>query len=185
MSTSRSRLRTSGAFGNRKPKPIGFVPASAQPRPPVRSKFNIAHDRELGEKWSAYTVATKLIPADSMKPRVGEAAETERRNVIKGAANISKLMWNAAITGKRGEEEAFEAISNLKDPKTGAPVAPPAEEIRQLIADLVALKNQLFPDEKRVIMQHEYAFEDSVFRFRVNGAVLDPSAAQRPEGSVL
>jgi len=185
MSTSRSRLRTSGAFGNRKPKPIGFVPASAQPAAPVRSKFNIAHDRELGEKWSAFTVATQLIPADSMRPRVGEAAETERRNVIKGAANISMMMWNAAITGKKGEEEAFQAISNLKDPRTKASVAPPPDEIRKLIGDLIALKNRMFPDEKRVIMQHEYAFEDAVFRFRVNGAVLDPSAAQRPEGSVL
>lgn len=184
MSTSRSRLRTSGAFGNRKPKPIGFVPRSASPAP-VRSKFNIAHDRELGDRWSAYTIATKLLPADSMTRRVSEAAETERRKVIMGAANISRLMWNAAVLGQKGEDEAFAAISALKDPKTGNSVAPPPDEIRTLIRELVGLKQTMFPEDKRVIMQYECAFEDATFRFRVNGAVLDPAAAQRAEGSVL
>jgi hypothetical protein len=184
MSTSRSRFRTSGAFGNPKPKQIGFV-AKAASKGPARRKFNIAHDNDLGQKWSAYTVATRLLPADSMKVKVGEEAESERRKIIMGAANISRLMWNAAVLGQKGEDDAFAAISALKDPKTGNSVAPPPDEIRTLIREMVELKKTLFPEEKRVIMQYECAFEDDTFRFRVNGAVLDPSAAQRPEGSSI
>jgi hypothetical protein len=185
MSAPRSRNRTVGAFGTRRPKPIGFVPKAPLPRED-KPGFRIRHDIELGEKWKRYTMETGLLKGLIDAKPVGPKAVHENRQAIIGATNISQLMWNAAIKGPEGEEEAFKVISNLRHPSTKELVAPPAEECRKLVRELVDLKKRLYPDEKKQIVEYEREFDaNGVFHFRVNGQDMNPEGVVRPEGTVL
>jgi hypothetical protein len=185
MASSRSRLRTVGAFGNPKPRPIGFVPKPALPSD-KGPRFRIRHDEDLGNKWKAYTIATGLLNGLLGQKPVGQKAVHEHQQAIIGATNISQMMWNAAIQGAEGEEKAFKAISELRHPVTKENVAPPTDECRKLIRDLVDLKKRLYPDEKREIVEYERSFDpDGTFHFRVNGLNMKPEGLVKPEGTVI
>lgn len=185
MSAPRSRKRTVGAFGNPRAKPIGFVPKALLQRQET-PRFRIRHDIELGNKWRHYTLETGLLKGLIDARPVGHKAVHENRQAIIGATNISQLMWNAAIKGPEGEEEAFKVISNLEHPVTKEKVAPPPEECRKLIRELVDLKRRLYPDEKKQIVEYERDFDEKgVFHFRVNGQDMNPEGVVRPEGTVL
>ena len=185
MSAPRSRHRTVGAFGNPRAKPIGFVPKALLQRQ-VAPKFRIRHDTVLGNKWRHYTIETGLLKGLLDARPVGQKAVHENRQAIIGATNISQLLWNAAIKGPEGEEEAFKVISNLQHPVTKENVAPPAEECRKLIRELIDLKNRLYPDEKKQIVEYEREFDkNGVFQFRVNGQDMNPEGIVRPEGTVI
>ena len=185
MSAPRSRHRTVGAFGNPRAKPIGFVPKALTQRPEA-PRFRIRHDVELGDKWRHFTLETGLLRGLIDHRPVQAKLAHENRQAIVGATNISQLMWNAAIRGPEGEEEAFKVISGLRHPQTKESVAPPPEECRKLIRELVDLKNRLYPDEKKQIVEYEHYFDaNGIFQFRVNGQNMNPEGVIRPEGTSL
>lgn len=164
---SRSRLRTVGAFGNPKPRPIGFVAPQRLPQPPAK--------REGGpttiDKWLQFTKEIGLL-------------DTARNNhkAVEGALNISRMVWNATAENTDKDRDAVCAELSKLDS------APPLEEIRKMVDEFIAKKLELFPEEKnRVISPNSRPQFNKDGTFTIRASTLDtkPEGLVKPEGTVL
>jgi len=187
MSSSRSRLRTVGAFGNQKPRPIGFVPksggsTSSQPQAPAVETPAM----QLNERFKAFYWRMGILNEVYSEKPVGREATEQRRKALQGAMNIAVLMWNAAILGQEGEDKAVRELSALKGPN-GESVAPPKDEILRMVKEWTGLQKTMFPDEKRVILDLYLKHNgDGTFNFGLNkGINTNPVGLVKPEGTVL
>ena len=187
MSSSRSRLRTVGAFGNQKPRPIGFVAkpsatTTSQPQAPATETPAM----QLNERFKAYYWRMGILNEVYSEKPVGREATEQRRKALQGALNIAVLMWNAAILGAEGEQKAVKELSGLKGPN-GESVAPPKDEILKMVKEWTELQKTMFPDEKRVILDLYLKHNgDGTFNFGLNkGINTNPVGIVKPEGTVL
>ena len=185
MSSSRSRNRTVGAFGNPKARPIGFV--QKKPSAPSEApKGPASPGQTLADKWNLFTRKIGILDGLLEQPAVSQAAIEEKKQAIRGALNISMLMWNTAVAGKQSEQLAFDKLSTLKNPKTQEPVVIPPDDIRKMIKDWTEIKLSLFPEEKRSITDFQLKFNGHTgYSFTIQSMNLSPEGLQRPEGTVL
>lgn len=186
MSSSRSRLRTVGAFGNPKPRPIGFVPKSSGTTSQPASNSAESPAMQLNERFKGFYWRMGILNEVYSEKPVGREATEQRRKALQGAMNIAVLMWNAAILGKEGEDKAVKELSSLKGPN-GESVAPPMDEILRMVKEWTELQKTMFPDEKRVILDLYLKHNgDGTFNFGLNkGINTNPVGVVKPEGTVL
>lgn len=167
MPSPRSRRRTVGAFGNPKPRPIGFVVPPRLPQPPAK--------REGGpttiDKWLEFTKAIGLM----------DTARSNQKAVI-GALNISRMVWNTtAENPPMTRAEVCAELSKLQD-------APPPDEIAKMVDEFVAKKNELYPEEKNRVVQEGYKIQfNKNGTFTVQVATMDtkPEGLVKPKSTLL
>lgn len=167
MPSPRSRRRTVGAFGNPKPRPIGFVAPHRLPAPPEKR----GGGPNTIDKWLQFTKAIGLL----------DTARNNHKAVI-GALNISRMVWNTTAEDPPMTREAVCAeLSKLQD-------APPADEVAKMVDEFVAKKLELFPEERNRIVQEGYKIQfNKNGTFTVQVATMDtkPEGLVKPEGTVL
>lgn len=160
MSSPRSRNRTQGAFGNRRPRPIErdfSVPESAPASAP----------REP-------TIADKLI--QYAQPILEQAGN--HRTAAKGAMNVAILIWNASIEGD-------DKVADAKKTLAGLPGAT-AEQVEDLVKVMLERKNDMFPDEKLLITNFVLKFSRRHGdQFRVTAVNINPEGVQKADLSDL
>ena len=159
MSSSRSRNRTQGAFGNRRPRPIerdfsAPMPASkAEPRQP--------------------TIADKII--QFAQPILEQAGNNH--TAAKGAMNVSILIWNASIEGEGKVAEAKKTLAGL-------PGATP-EQVEDLMKVMLERKQEMFPEEKLLITNVMLKFSHRRTQFRVTAVNINPEGVKKADLSDL
>jgi hypothetical protein len=157
MASPHSRRRTTGAFGNSKPRDIKRdfsrpepAPADATPREP--------------------SFADKLITFS--QPILEQAGGNH--TAAKGAMNVAILIWNAAIEG--GPK-----IAEAKTRLAGLPGAT-AEQVEELVTTMVARKAELYPEEKLVVTNFILKFSHKRgAQFRVSAVNINPEGVKKAD----
>ena len=157
MASPHSRRRTTGAFGNNKPRDIKrdfFRPAPAPvdttPREP--------------------SFADKLITF--AQPILEQAGGNH--TAAKGAMNVAILIWNAAIEGDAKIAEAKTRLASLP----GAT----AEQVEELVTTMVARKAELYPEEKLVVTNFILKFSHKQgAQFRVSAVNINPEGVKKAD----
>lgn len=155
MSTSLSRRRTKGAFGNQKPRTIEreFAPKQAPAAPGVREP----------------TFADKL--AEFSQPILQQAGNN--RTAAKGAMNVAILIWNATIEGEAKIAEAKKKLEAL-------PGSTP-EQVEELVTTMVERKKELYPNENLLVTNFVLKFNNRTGSptFRVSAVNLNPEGVTK------
>lgn len=164
---SRSRLRTVGAFGNQKPRPIGFVVQPRLPAPPAKRPGGPT----TIDKWLQFTREIGLL-------------DTARNNhkAVEGALNISRMVWNATAEKTDMDREAVCAeLAKL-------PGAPSSDEVAKMVDDFIAKKLELYPEERnRMVSPKSKPQFNKDGTFTISAATIDtkPEGLVKPEGTTL
>ncbi|MGA0133861.1 MAG: hypothetical protein ACO3ND_05845 [Opitutales bacterium] len=160
MSSPRSRNRTQGAFGNRRPRPIERD--FSEPAP--------AADPTPREP----TIADKLI--QFAQPILQQAGN--HQTAAKGAMNVAILIWNASIEGEEKVAEAKKTLAGLP----GASV----EQVEELVKVMLERKLEMFPEEKLLITNFVLKFSRRHGdQFRVTAVNINPEGVQKADLSDL
>jgi len=126
MASPHSRRKTTGAFGNNKPRDIKRDFSRPEPTPvdttPREPSF-----------------ADKLITF--AQPILEQAGGNH--TAAKGAMNVAILIWNAAIEGEEKIADAKKKLAELP----GAD----ATQIEELVTTMLARKKELYPEENNLI----------------------------------
>lgn len=161
MSSPRSRNRTQGAFGNRRPRPIErdfSVPESAPDQAAPREP----------------TIADKLI--QYAQPILEQAGN--HHTAAKGAMNVAILIWNASIEGGEKVAEAKKTLAGLP----GATV----DQVEELVKVMLERKRDMFPEEKLLITNFVLKFSHRHgAQFRVTAVNINPEGVQKADLSDL
>jgi len=177
MSSPRSRNRTQGAFGNRRPRPLGYIPESPRELPVVSE----GKQRTMAENLVSF--CSGLLENAQMeinKARANNLPNSELRQLqhtlTKGAMNIGISVWNASIMGDKAIMNARKVIGAL----------PQAEGIDELIDELLDKKARLFPDEKNLITNFLMPFsERNGGSFTISAVNVNPEGVQKADLSDL
>ena len=159
MASPHSRRRTTGAFGNNKPRDIKRdfsrpepTPVDSTPREP--------------------SFADKLITFS--QPILEQAGGNH--TAAKGAMNVAILIWNASIEGDA-------KIADAKAKLNGLPGSSP-EQVEELVSTMLTRKKDLYPDENLLVTNFILKFNHRTgTTFRVSAVNIKPegltkSAAQ-------
>jgi hypothetical protein len=156
MASPHSRRRTTGAFGNNKPRDIKRdfsrpepAPVDAKPREP--------------------SFADKLITYS--QPILQQAGGNH--TAAKGAMNVAILIWNAAIEGEAKIAEAKTRLASLP----GAT----AEQVEELVTTMVARKAELYPEEKLVVTNFILKLKHKQSQFRVSAVNINPDGVKKAD----
>ena len=157
MASPHSRRRTTGAFGNSKPRDIKRDFSRPEPAPvdttPREPSF-----------------ADKLITFS--QPILEQAGGNH--TAAKGAMNVAILIWNAAIEGGPKIAEAKARLAGLP----GAT----AEQVEELVTTMVARKAELYPEEKLVVTNFILKFSDKRgAQFRVSAVNINPEGVKKAD----
>lgn len=164
---SRSRRRTVGAFGNPKPKPIGFVAPQRLPQPPAKREGVLT----TIDKWLQFTKEIGLL-------------DTARNNhkAVEGALNISRMVWNA--TAEKTDMDRAAVCAELAK----LPGAPGKEEIAKMVDEFIAKKLELYPEEKNKLISPKSRPQfnkDGTFTIMASTIDTKPEGLVKPEGTSL
>lgn len=156
MASPRSRRRTSGAFGNNKPRDIKRDFTRAEPAPADTTP----REPSFADKLIAYS-----------QPILEQAGGNH--TAAKGAMNVAILIWNAAIEGDAKIAEAKVRLAAL-------PGATP-EQVEELVTSMVARKKELYPEEKLVVTNFILKFKHKQSQFRVTAVNINPEGVKKAD----
>lgn len=157
MASPHSRRRTTGAFGNNKPRDIkrDFTRREPAPVDPTPREPN------LPDKLIAFA-----------QPILQQAGGNH--TAAKGAMNVAILIWNAAIEGEAKIAEAKTRLASLP----GAT----AEQVDELVATMVARKAELYPEEKMLVTNFILKFNHKQgAQFRVSAVNINPEGIKKAD----
>ncbi len=160
MSSPRSRNRTQGAFGNRRPRPIerDFTAPSPTPEAAPRQP----------------TIADKLV--QYAQPIIEQAGNNH--TAAKGAMNVAILIWNASIEGEP-------KISEAKKTLAGLPGATP-EQVEELVKVMLERKKDMYPEENLLVTNFVLKFSHGkAAQFKVTAVNIRPEGVQKADLSDL
>jgi len=157
MASPHSRRKTTGAFGNNKPRDIlrDFTrpepaPVDTTPREP--------------------SFADKLITF--AQPILEQAGGNHAAANV--AINVAILIWNAAIEGGPKVQDAKATLAKLP----GAS----AEQVEELVTPMVARKAELYPEEKMVVTNFILKFNHKRgAQFRVSAVNINPEGVKKAD----
>ncbi|MEI7651060.1 MAG: hypothetical protein WCJ96_03520 [Verrucomicrobiota bacterium] len=157
MASPHSRRRTTGAFGNNKPREIlrdwskpEPAPVDTTPRAPSFADSLITYAQPILEQAGGNHTAAK------------------------GAMNVAILIWNAAIEGEAKIKEAKATLAKLP----GAS----AEQVEELVTTMVARKSELYPSEKMVVTNFILKFSHKRgAQFRVSAVNINPEGVKKAD----
>jgi len=158
MASPHSRRKTTGAFGNNKPRDIKRefekpAPASAAPDKPREPSF-----------------ADKLIAF--AQPILEQAGGNH--TAAKGAMNVAILIWNASIEGEKKIAEAKVKLSTLP----GAA----ADQVDELVDTMIARKAEHYADEKLIVTNFILKFNHRRgAQFRVSAVNINPAGVKKAD----
>jgi hypothetical protein len=181
MSSPRSRNRTQGAFGNRRPRPIGVFFENNEGQSPTEAAPELQKQQNMADKIAVFCHdLIQNAEAEIMKARANNLPNSEIRHLQhtlnKGAMNIGIRVWNASILGEKAILEAKKALRAL----------PQAEETDALVESLLERKAKLFPDDKYIITNFLMPFsERGGGSFRVTAVNVNPEGVQKADLSDL
>ncbi len=160
MSSPRSRNRTQGAFGNRRPRPIERDFSLPEPAPETAPRQP--------------TIADHLIKyAEPILQQAGN-----HHTAAKGAMNVAILIWNASIEGEPKISEAKKTLAALP----GAT----EEQVEDLVKVMLERKQELFPNEKLLVTNFVLKFRHRHGpQFRVTAVNVNPEGVQKADLSDL
>ena len=157
MASPHSRRRTSGAFGNNKPRDIkrDFT------RPEPTSVDTTPREPNLPDKLITFA-----------QPILEQAGGNH--TAAKGAMNVAILIWNAAIEGEAKIADAKVRLATLP----GAT----AEQVEELVTSMVARKAELFPEDKLVVTNFILKFNHKRgAQFRVSAVNINPEGIKKAD----
>jgi hypothetical protein len=157
MASPHSRRRTTGAFGNNKPRDIKRDFSRPQPAP----ADNTPREPSFADKLIKYS-----------QPILEQAGGNH--TAAKGAMNVAILIWNAAIEGEAKIEEAKVKLAGLP----GAT----AEQVEELVTTMLARKAELYPEEKLVVTNFILKFNHKRgAQFRVSAVNINPAGVKKAD----
>ena len=157
MASPHSRRKTTGAFGNRKPREIvrdwskpEAAPVDTTPREPSFADKLISYAQPILEQAGGNPTAAK------------------------GAMNVAILIWNAAIEGEAKIKEAKATLAKLP----GAS----AEQVEELVTTMVARKTELHPGENMIVTNFILKFSHKRgTQFRVSAVNINPEGVKKAD----
>ena len=157
MASPHSRRKTTGAFGNNKPRDITRdfsrpeqAPVDSTPREPSFADKLIAFAQPILEQAGGNHTAAK------------------------GAMNVAILIWNAAIEGDAKVKEAKSTLAKLP----GAT----AEQVEELVTTMVSRKDELYPEEKLIVTNFILKFSHKRgAQFRVSAVNINPEGVKKAD----
>ena len=157
MASPHSRRKTTGAFGNNKPRDIKRDFSRPEPAPvdttPREPSF-----------------ADKLITF--AQPILEQAGGNH--TAAKGAMNVAILIWNAAIEGGPKIQDAKSTLAKLP----GAT----AEQVEELVTAMLERKKELYPDEKLSVTNFILKFSHRKgAQFRVSAVNINPEGVTKAD----
>ena len=157
MASPHSRRKTTGAFGNNKPRAI--VRDFARPEPtPVDTT---PREPKLPDKLIAFA-----------QPILEQAGGNH--TAAKGAMNVAILIWNAAIEGEAKIKEAKATLAKLP----GAT----AEQVEELVTTMVARKAELYPSDNLLVTNFILKFNHKRgAQFRVSAVNINPEGVKKAD----
>jgi hypothetical protein len=157
MASPHSRRRTSGAFGNNKPRDIKRDFTRPEPAPVDTTP----REPNLPDKLITFA-----------QPILEQAGGNH--TAAKGAMNVAILIWNAAIEGDAKIAEAKVRLATLP----GAT----AEQVEELVTSMVARKAELYPDDKLVVTNFILKFNHKRgAQFRVSAVNINPEGIKKAD----
>jgi hypothetical protein len=157
MASPHSRRRTSGAFGNNKPRDIKRDFTRPEPAPVDTTP----REPNLPDKLITFA-----------QPILEQAGGNH--TAAKGAMNVAILIWNAAIEGEAKIAEAKVRLATLP----GAT----AEQVEELVTSMVARKAELYPDDKLVVTNFILKFNHKRgAQFRVSAVNINPEGIKKAD----
>jgi hypothetical protein len=157
MASPHSRRRTSGAFGNNKPRDIKRDFTRPEPAPVDTTP----REPNLPDKLITFA-----------QPILEQAGGNH--TAAKGAMNVAILIWNAAIEGETKIAEAKVRLATLP----GAT----AEQVEELVTSMVARKAELYPDDKLVVTNFILKFNHKRgAQFRVSAVNINPEGIKKAD----
>ena len=162
MASPRNRLRTKGAFGNAKAKPLGAV----------REFRNIpVHVPVVAPKEGEARVSDMVL--EFAKPILEQAGNNH--TAARGAMNVAVLLWNGLVEGGKAVDAAREKLLALP----GAT----AEQVDELIATMKERKDTLFPEAKHLVMDFSVSFDKrGGLQIRIASMNVAPSGVEKAPG---
>jgi len=157
MASPHSRRKTTGAFGNNKPRAI--VRDFTRPEPaPVDTT---PREPNLPDKLIAFA-----------QPILEQAGGNH--TAAKGAMNVAILIWNAAIEGEAKIKEAKATLAKLP----GAT----AEQVEELVTTMVARKAELYPSDNLLVTNFILKFNHKRgAQFRVSAVNINPEGVKKAD----
>jgi hypothetical protein len=157
MASPHSRRRTSGAFGNNKPRDIKRDFTRPEPAPVDTTP----REPNLPDKLITFA-----------QPILEQAGGNH--TAAKGAMNVAILIWNAAIEGEVKIAEAKVRLASLP----GAT----AEQVEELVTSMVARKTELYPEDKLVVTNFILKFNHKRgAQFRVSAVNINPEGIKKAD----
>ena len=157
MASPHSRRRTTGAFGNNKPRDIKRDFSRPEPTPVDTTP----REPSIADKLFTYA-----------QPILQQAGGNH--TAAKGAMNVAILIWNAAIEGGPKIQEAKTTLAKLP----GAT----AEQVEELVTTMVARKTELYPEEKLVVTNFILKFSHKRgAQFRVSAVNINPEGVKKAD----
>jgi hypothetical protein len=159
MSNARNRKRTTGAFGNTKPRSISptrefrHIPANIPVVPPQAGEDRVSD-----------------ILLEFSKPILEQAGNNH--TAARGAMNVAVLIWNGLVEGGKALEASREKLLALP----GAT----AEQVEELVATMRERKATLFPEAKHLVMDFSVSFDKrGGLQLRVASMNLAPKGVEK------
>lgn len=138
MSSPRNRLRTVGAFGNAKPKPLSPTPAFRH----IPANIPVVPPKDGEDRVSDMVL-------DFAKPILEQAGNNH--TAARGAMNVAVLIWNALVEGEKAIAAAREKLLALPGSS--------AEQVDELITTMAARKNEKYASAKHLVMDFTVDFD--------------------------
>jgi hypothetical protein len=157
MASPHSRRKTTGAFGNTKPRDIKRDFSRPEPAPVDTTP----HEPSFADKLITFA-----------QPILEQAGGNH--TAAKGAMNVAILIWNACIEGEIKIKEAKTTLAKLP----GAT----AEQVEELVTTMVARKTELYPEEKLVVTNFILKFSHKRgAQFRVSAVNINPEGVKKAD----
>jgi hypothetical protein len=172
MASPHSRRKTTGAFGNNKPRDILRDFTRPEPAPVDTTP----REPNLADKFSQYAETT--MGHATRDPHLTQLGAIKK--AMEGALKIAQACWNAAVEGP-------EAVKNTKVrlfAKLGHTIT--QETLDAHIDEMVERKNSMFPNEKVLITNVLPSFKHAgPMRFRIQAVNINPEGVSKADLSDL
>jgi len=172
MASPHSRRKTTGAFGNNKPRDIKRDFARPEPAPVDTTPREL----NLADRFSLYA---EIIMEDATR----DSHLTQKgaiKKAMEGALRISQACWNAAVEGPEGVKKTKEHLFS----QLGKTIS--KEQLEELIDEMVKRKNEMYPDDKVLITNVLPDFKyKGPMRFRIQAVNINPEGVSKADLSDL